>query len=211
VLETLIGEGINVNLDLIFSLAQYECVAEAYVKGVNKLQDPSRLRSVASFSLGQLDGAVNRALTEVGSDEALRLRGQAGIAAAKLADLRFREIFFGPDFQSAKARGVAVQRLLWADVNAGYMEKLVGPGTVHSISPENLETLREQDRATVTLEQGQSEAEDVLGGLERMEISLHSLAQALVDECILGLQHSFDETLAILETRRTQVLAGRVA
>jgi transaldolase len=91
-IEQLISEGINVNVTLTFSVSQYEDVAEAYLRGLERSANPGKVTSVASFFVSRVDTAIDKALEEIGTAEALALRGKAGIANAKLAYRRFREL-----------------------------------------------------------------------------------------------------------------------
>ena len=116
VIAALIGEGININATLLFSLTQYQAVAEAYISGLEKLvaadKDATRVASVASFFISRLDTAVDRALE--GKPSGTSLRSKIAIANAKMAYARFRQIFRGQRWEKLAVRGSRVQRLLWA-------------------------------------------------------------------------------------------------
>jgi len=123
-IETLIGEGININVTLMFSLAHYDAVAEAYISGLEKLDasggDVSRVASVASFFVSRVDTAVDRALEAIGGTgqrQGLPLRGKIAVANAKVAYARFRETFSGPRWEKLAAQGAQVQRPLWASTS----------------------------------------------------------------------------------------------
>ena len=103
-IEQLIGEGINVNITLIFSQRHYEEVAQAYLRGVARCRQPGAIASVASFFVSRIDTVVDRALEANGSAEALALRGKIAIANAKVAYRRFREIFHGDAFAALRQR-----------------------------------------------------------------------------------------------------------
>ena len=117
-IEQLIGDGINVNITLMFSQRHYEEVAQAYLRGLARCSDPARIASVASFFVSRIDTAVDRALDANGSAEALALRGKIAIANAKIAYRRFREIFHGEAFAALRRRGAHVQRVLWASTES---------------------------------------------------------------------------------------------
>src|SRR6266705_5002434 len=150
-IEQLVSEGINVNITLMFSVSQYDDVAQAYLRGIERAPDARKVTSVASFFVSRVDTAVDRALDEVGTKEALALRGKAGIANAKLAYRRFREVFSGPQFEKLKKKGVRIQKPLWASTGTKnkaysdvmYIEGLIGSDTINSIPPETLEAFRE--------------------------------------------------------------------
>ena len=112
--EVLTGEGINVNITLMFSLAHYEAVAQAYLRGLARHSEPRRVTSVASIFVSRLDVVVDRLLEGIGSPEALALRGRVAVANAKRVYRRFREIFDGEPFAVLKQRGARAQRPLWA-------------------------------------------------------------------------------------------------
>ena len=110
--EALTAEGINVNITLMFSLEHYEAVAQAYLRGIRRHPEPHRVTSVASVFVSRLDAAADRLLEEIGSPDALSLRGRIAIANAKRVYRRFRELFDGEPFAALKRRGARVQRPL---------------------------------------------------------------------------------------------------
>lgn len=111
-IEALIGDGINVNVTLMFSLEHYEAVANAYLKGLERCSNPERVSSVASFFVSRVDKKADAALEAVGTAEAKRLQGKIAIANAKMAYQRFRDIFYGESFASLRDKGSRVQRCL---------------------------------------------------------------------------------------------------
>ena len=108
--EALIGEGINVNITLMFSLRHYEAVANAYLRGLERCREPAKVASVASFFVSRVDTDADRALEAIGTTDALALRGKVAIANAKMAYHRSHEIFHGEPFRSLRRRGAHVQR-----------------------------------------------------------------------------------------------------
>jgi transaldolase len=171
---------------------------------------------VASFFVSRVDTAVDQALEEIGTPEALALRGKAGIANAKLAYRRFRELFHGPRFEKFKSRGVRIQKPLWASTSTKnkaysdvmYVEALIGPDTINSMPPETLEAFRDHGRARVTLLEGQAEAEEVAGRLEAMEINLRSIGAELTEQGVEKFEKSYDELVRALEKKRATLLAS---
>ena len=109
---TLIAEGINVNITLMFSLAHYEAVANAYISGLERNFQPQRVASVASFFVSRVDTAVDKELERIGTPEALALRGTIAVANSKLVYQRFREIFSSDRWKALAKRGAHVQRVL---------------------------------------------------------------------------------------------------
>jgi transaldolase/transaldolase/glucose-6-phosphate isomerase len=146
-IEELTAAGRNVNSTLMFSLADYEAVAQAYVRGVRRADDPTRIASVASFFVSRVDNDTDAALESIGSEAALALRGKAAVGNAKLAYDRYREIFEGPDFADQLARGAQPQRVLWASTSTKnpaysdvlYVEPLVGTNTVNTMPPATID------------------------------------------------------------------------
>lgn len=214
-IEQLLSEGINVNITLMFSLSQYEEVAEAYLRAMKRISNPRQVTSVASFFVSRVDTAVDRALEEIGTPQALELRGKAGIANARLAYRRFRELFFGRDFEQFKSRGVRVQKPLWASTSTKnksysdvlYIEGLAAPDTINSVPPETIDAFRDHGNPRVALGDNTQQAEEVVGKLIEMGINLHSVGQELTDEGVEKFIASYDELISSLEKKRAS-LAG---
>ena len=147
--QAMIAEGRSINITLIFSLARYEQIIEAYLSGlesfVERGGDPSRVHSVASFFVSRVDTEVDRRLETAGTDEALALRGQAAIAQAKLAYRLFRERFSGERWQRLAGLGAHRQRPLWASTSTKnpaypdtrYVDELIGPDTVNTAARDH--------------------------------------------------------------------------
>lgn len=217
-IEQLLAEGINVNITLMFTVSQYEDVAEAYLRAMERNSEPHKVTSVASFFVSRVDTAVDKLLEELGTPEALALRGKAGITNAKLAYRRFREIFFSPEFEKLKARGVRVQKPLWASTSTKnkaysdvmYIEELAGPYTINSMPPETLEAFRDHGKVHDAVSQGGAKAQDFIGSLIGLGINLHSIGQELTDEGVEKFIASYQELVETLEKKRS-TLAVRAA
>ena len=213
--ETLTAEGININVTLMFSLDDYERISGAYLRGLERCEDPERVSSVASFFVSRVDTKVDAALEEIGG-EALARRGKAGIANAKIAYQRFRETFHGQPFARQRRRGARVQRVLWGSTSTKnpdyrdvlYVEELIGPETVNTIPPETAEAFRDHGRARASLEEGLEEAEEQLQALAALGIDLGLVTRELQDEGVRKFADSFDELLATLERKREEIPAG---
>jgi transaldolase len=216
-IEQLIGEGINVNISLMFSQRHYEEVAQAYLRGLARCSDPARIASVASFFVSRIDTAVDRALDANGSAEALALRGKIAIANAKVAYRRFREIFHGEAFAALRCRGAHVQRVLWASTGVKnssyrdvlYLEELIGPDTVNTIPPNTLEAFRQhgQVRGATVLEDVR-EAEEQLRRLAAFGIDLDTIADRLQVDGIAAFAKAYDQVLAALGKKTSAIAAG---
>ena len=210
-IEELTAEGINVNVTLIFSVAQYEQVIEAYVRGAELNSKPHQVRSVASFFVSRVDTAVDSALEEIGTPEALALRGKTGIANVRLAYRLFRQVFSETNLDRLSKRGIHPQKPLWASTGTKnkaysdvlYVENLIAPGTINSVPPETLAAFLDHGKARVTLtEDAASEARDVIGKLVAMNITPLSIGQELTEQGVEKFQKSRDELLEILEKKR---------
>jgi transaldolase len=218
-IEQLISESINVNITLMFTVSQYDDVAQAYLRGIEHAPDPRKVTSVASFFVSRVDTAVDRALEDVGTQEALALRGKAGIANAKLAYRRFRAVFSGSQFEKLKKKGMRIQKPLWASTSTKnkaysdvmYIEGLIGPDTINSMPPETLEAFRQHGHASPALGGSDNDAEDVLGKLLGMGISLKSIGQELTDEGVDKFAASFDELIQALDKKRSSLESERAA
>ena len=219
-IAALIGEGINVNVTLMFSLAHYEAVAQAYLRGLVRSPEPQRVASVASFFVSRVDTAGDRKLEEIGTPEALALRGQAAIANAKMVYRRFREIFKGESFATLRELGARVQRPLWASTGTKnpaysdvlYVEELIGTDTVNTVPPATLDAFGDHGRVRGnTVEEGQAEAEETLSRLAKIGIDLDAITEHLQVEGVSSFAASFEKLLGALEEKRKVLLAGRAA
>jgi transaldolase len=212
--EVLTAEGINVNITLMFSLRHYETVAQAYLRGIDRHPKPNRVTSVASLFVSRLDVAADRLLEEIGSPDALSLRGKIGIANAKRVYRRFRELFDGETFAALKRRGARVQRPLWASTgtkNASYsdvlyIEELIGPDTITTVPPATLDAFRHHGRVRVTLGTEDKEAEAALAAAAALGLDVHTITEQLQTDGIKAFASSFDELIATLGRKRRQIL-----
>ena len=216
-IEALISEGINVNVTLIFSQAQYESVAEAYIRGLEKLDasggEVSKVASVASFFVSRVDSAVNRALEELGET---KLQGKIAIANAKAAYARFREIFSGERWHRLARQGAGVQRPLWASTGTKeptypdtlYVDGLIGPDTVNTVPPATLKAFVNHGQIALTVEKDLDEARAELARLVELDIDLDSITQKLQDDGVTAFSKSFDALMASITEKREKLLAG---
>src|SRR5579864_3272173 len=162
-IKALISEGINVNITLIFSQEQYYKTAEAYLSGLEELsktkEDLSSVASVASFFVSRVDTAVDKVLQKKGNKE---LQGKIGIANAKIAYSKFKEIFQGERWERLKSKGARIQRVLWASTGTKnpdysdtlYVDNLIGPDTINTIPPATLKAALDHGKVTRSVEFG---------------------------------------------------------
>ena len=217
--EVLIAEGININITLMFSLAHYEAVAQAYLRGLKRNAKPHQVSSVASFFVSRVDTEVDRALDANGTPGALSLRGKIAIANARIVYRRFREIFLGTPFEEFRRRGGRLQRPLWASTGTKnpafsdvlYVEELIGPHTINTIPPATLNAFRDHGRVQPTLEAGEQDAGQVLARLAKLGIDLGANTEKLLADGITAFTHSLDELLASLKEKRRVLLESQAA
>ncbi len=213
-ISTLIGEGINVNVTLLFSMAHYEAVAEAYLSGLEELVtsggDPGRVASVASFFVSRVDGTVDRELEELGITD---LQGKAAIANARAAYARFRDIFSGVRWEELAGQGARVQRPLWASTGVKnplhpdtmYVDALIGPDTVNTVPPATLHALLDHATVAPTLEPGIEEAPVQLERLAEVGVDLEAATQKLQEDGVA----SFESLMTSIADKREKLLAER--
>ncbi|MEN8235688.1 MAG: transaldolase [Actinomycetota bacterium] len=206
--EELIAEGINVNATLMFSLADYEAVANAYVRGAERTAVPEHIASVASFFISRVDSKIDAALETIGTDTALALRGIAAVANAKLTYKRYREIFEGAPFAEARGRGARPQRALWASTSTKnpsysdvlYVDELIGPNTVNTIPPATIDAFR--DHGTVdpsVLGSGVDAAEAHFDALADVGIDIDAVTDELQVEGVAAFANAFSDLLAAID------------
>jgi len=209
-IEQLIGGGINVNATLMFSIDDYEAVAGAYLRGLEKNQRPDRVASVASFFVSRVDTMVDAALEDMGTDEALALRGTAAVANACVAYRRFGELFHGPAFARHADRGARVQRPLWASTSTKnpayedtkYVDELIGPETVNTLPTATLEAFRSHGRPRPGLEEAMASADARLTALNDLGIDLGDVTRRLQTAGVKAFADSFDQLMAALDGDR---------
>ncbi len=208
-IEELISGGINVNATLMFSLADYEAVAGAYVRGLGKCAVPEQVASVASFFVSRVDTKIDGALEAIGTKRALALRGGAAVANAKLAYRRFREIFHGEDFAPLAARAGRVQRPLWASTGTKnpaysdvlYVDELIGPETVNTLPVATMNAFRDHGQVRTTVTENVGAAEAALADLAVLGVDFDAVAAELQVEGVAAFAASFDQLLAALEKK----------
>jgi transaldolase len=208
--EALTAEGINVNITLMFSLAHYEAVAYAYLRGITTNPAPARVVSVASIFVGRLDTAADRLLEQIASPEALSLRGLIAVANARRIYARFRELFSASRVAALQRRGARIQRPLWASTgtknpaqpDVRYLEELVGPDTITTVPLDTLAAFRDHGRARMTLHADDSEAVAVLERARAVGLDLHAVTEQLQADGIKAFDTSFRHLLATLAQRR---------
>lgn len=213
-IERLIGEGININVTLLFSVSRYAEVAQAYVRGLAQNPHPERVASVASFFVSRVDTKLDPRLAELNTPQAKALQGKVAIANAKVAYQRFKEIFFAEEaFEQQRRRGAQVQRLLWGSTSTKnpdyrdvmYVEELIGPQTVNTVPNETLDAFLDHGEIRPSLEEDAEGARRVVDGLSALEINYDDVMSELEAEGVEKFNKSYDDLLAALRSNRDQI------
>lgn len=213
-IEALLGEGININITLMFSLAHYQAVVESFLRGATRCPHPDKLASVASVFLSRIDTMVDPILERMGTPEALALRGRIAIANAKVIYDAFSRLFYGERFTELRNRGVRVQRVLWGSTgtknpaysDVQYVEELIGPDTINTLPLPTLKAFREHGRVRCgTVKEGLSTAHTELAHLKMLGVDLASITEKLQQEGLTAFVASLRRLLARLEEQRQAV------
>ena len=214
-IEALIGEGVNVNVTLIFSLEQYEAVATAYIAGLEKLAlaggDVGRVASVASFFISRVDTAVDKALEEIGNTE---IQGKIAIDNAKIAFSRFREIFSSERWKKLATESARVQRPLWASTSSKnpaypdtlYVDNLIGPDTVNTLPPATLDDFLDHGKVATTVETDVDGARIRMAELAERGIDLDAITSKVLNEGVAAFAKSFEGLMASVAEKRRRLL-----
>jgi transaldolase/glucose-6-phosphate isomerase len=221
-IRQLIGEGININITLLFAVEVYEQVVEAYVCGLEDLQraggDVARIGSVASFFISRIDSAVEKSLNALDDTVADELRGKVAIASAKIAYARYQALFSGPRWQALSSIGAQTQRLLWASTSTKnkhfrdtlYVEDLIGRDTVDTIPPATMDAFRDHGQVKPDgIEADVDSAHAVLATLKAQGIALGDITDALVAAGVQQFADAFDRLFLAIANHRKDILGTR--
>jgi transaldolase len=214
----MISEGRNINITLIFSLDRHQEVMNAYLDGLEAYgatdgADLSTVASVASFFVSRVDTEVDRRLEEIATEEALRLRGKAALAQAKLAYRQFRRTFAGERWEALAARGARVQRPLWASTSTKnpaypdtlYVDELIGPDTVNTLPDATIEAFEDHGTLARRVDADVDEAEAVWQRLADVGVDMADVADKLEREGVASFEKSFDELLQTLAAKAAEL------
>jgi transaldolase / glucose-6-phosphate isomerase len=227
-IQTLVEDGININVTMIFSLDGYEAVARAYVAALKARAEkgqPLDVSSVASFFISRVDTLVDKLLDEKIAavpewDQDLKsrltaLKGKAAIANGKVAYEIFKRISAEPDWQALQAQGARPQRVLWASTSTKnpayrdtyYVENLIGQATVDTAPPATLKAFRDHGRVAATLDGGYEEAHKVMDDLRDAGISMQQVWQKLQDDGVNLFAEAFKSLLGTIDNKRAALVA----
>ena len=216
-IEECIARGRSINVTLIFSLDRYREVAEAYIRGLERLvaggRDATGVASVASFFVSRVDTEADKRLEQIG-DRALALRGQLAIANAKLAYQAWQELFAGARWEALAARGATPQRCLWASTSTKnpeyrdvlYVEELIGPETVNTMPRETIEAFQDHGEVRATLEEDVEGARELLDQLAAVGVDYADVTDTLEREGVEKFADSFRELLEGVEAKRSELV-----
>lgn len=211
----LIAAGVNVNVTLLFSVARYREVADAFVAGLEQRhslgQSLTGIASVASFFISRIDTQVDAELARLSASrpEATALQGTAALACARLAYRHYREWTGATRWQALAAAGAQPQRLLWASTSTKnpaysdvrYVEELIAPETVNTLPPATLEAYRDHGDPALRLEPGTAEAAQWIARLAAVGIDMDRVAEQLEREGVDKFIAAHDALLAVLAAR----------
>jgi transaldolase len=227
-IRTMISEGRNINVTLLFSVERYGEVIEAYQAGLEDLlgsgvDDLSGVHSVASFFVSRVDTEVDRRLEQLAGNEAdgsgeqaLSMRGKAAVAQAKVAYDLFKTRFSGPRWEALASKGAMVQRPLWASTSTknpaypdlAYVDTLIGPDTVNTLPNKTIDAYLDHGTVARTVDADTHEAKRALERLEELGVDVADVARTLEDEGVASFAKSFDEVLQTL-TDKANALGAR--
>jgi transaldolase / glucose-6-phosphate isomerase len=229
-IQHLIGEGISINITLLFSQKTYVKVAEAYIAGLEKYVgkggNPAHVASVASFFVSRIDVAVDKQLDEkiarandpTEKERLTALKGKVAIANAKLAYQEYKKLFSGPRWDKLAAKGAKPQRLLWASTGVKnkaysdvlYIEELIGPNTVNTVPPATLDAFRDHGTPRDSLEENVEDAKHVLAELDKSGISLDAITTQLVKDGVKLFADAADTLYGAVAHKRAASLGGGI-
>lgn len=208
-----IGEGININITLLFGLPRYREVTEAFMGGLEdrlKANKPiDQVSSVASFFLSRIDVMVDPMLEKKGL---ANLKGEVAIASAKEAYQIYQDMIASDRFKKLEAKGAKRQRVLWASTSTKdpsysdvkYVEALIGKETVNTLPPDTIDAFRDHGKVAYSLTEHPEHAESVMKQLRKAGIDIDVITQNLEDEGIEKFNTAFDKLLKSISDRKKQ-------
>ena len=212
-IDTVLAEGISVNVTLIFALERYRAVMESYLSGLEKAaangKDLSQIHSVASFFVSRVDGEVDKRLDAIGTPEAVALKGKAAVANARLAYEAYEEVFGSERFAAMEAQGANRQRPLWASTGVKdpslpdtmYVTELVVAGTVNTMPEKTLDAVADHGEITGDTVRGSYDgAREVMSDLADQGISYDEVVETLEVEGVDKFEKSWDELVEGVES-----------
>jgi transaldolase len=216
-IEEMIARGRNINVTLIFGLERHMEVAEAYIRGLERLVedggDPAKVGSVASYFVSRVDTEADARLDEAGRPE---LKGKLAVANAQLAYQNYKEKFSGERWERLSAKGATPQWCLWASTSTKnpeyrdvlYIEDLIGPDTVNTMPRETIEAFQDHGVVELTLEQDLDEAKGVFEQIAEAGVDYDDVTDTLEREGVQKFIDSFTELMEGIEAKRGQLVSA---
>ena len=228
-IRRMLGEGVNINVTLIFSTERYDEVVDAFMSGLEDLKssggDLSKVGSVASFFVSRVDTKVDKLLdakidaarTPAEKERLARLLGKAGIANSKVAYEHWKKLHRGPRWESLRGAGARPQRCLWASTSTKdprypdtmYLEELIGPNTVDTVPPATLAAFREHGEVRRSLDADLPAAHRHLAELAEVGIDLREITRQLETEGVELFGKSFVSLLETIDKAANDIKAGK--
>ena len=221
--RSLVAEGLNINVTLLFAVDAYVDVANAYIDGLEAYDksggDVGSVASVASFFVSRVDTAADtalQALIDGGRTELSDLLGQAAVANARIAYSRYLDIFGGSRFQALKAKGAREQRCLWASTSTKnpaysdvlYVQELIAPNTVNTMPLDTIEAWNDHGDTRLTLEEGLDGAPEIIDRIESAGISFKEITDQLTIDGVKAFADSYDLLLADVAEKSARLTAA---
>ncbi|HJM97092.1 MAG: transaldolase [Acidimicrobiales bacterium] len=209
-IQEMVSEGRSINVTLLFSIERYEEVIEAYMSGLEKREgDLSDISSVASFFISRTETEVDSRLDEIGTSEAIGLKGKTAVAQGQLAYKLFLEQISTDRWKTLETRGANLQRPLWASTstkNAAYpdtlyVDQLIGPKTVNTLPDGTLAAFLDHGTLERTIDTSFGQATEVLESVEALGIDLQDVAAQLEIEGVAAFENSFENLLETLRQK----------
>ncbi len=213
-IEEMIYLGNSVNVTLIFSLERYQQVIDAYLNGLERrlqsgVSDLSSVNCVASFFVSRLDTLIDKKLDEIGSLEAIELKGKTAVSQAKVAYQLFKDSFESERFNNLATHGAKLQRPLWASTSTKnpnyddllYVNNLIGEHTVNTMPDVTIKAFQEHGTVDKTIDVDIDVATTTLKALGDVGISLDDVTQQLEDEGVKSFEKSFVDLLEVLNNK----------
>ncbi len=228
-IEELIGEGINVNVTLLFSVSRYKEVIDAYISGLEKRLQAGkpidRVASVASFFVSRVDTLADKLLTgRYKEAPAARMKekieslsGKAAVANAALAYDVYKNAFSGGRFLKLKEKGALIQRILWASTSTKnpaysdvkYVEELIAPDSVNTMPEETIEAFRDHGKVRTALPGDPAGARQTMMDLKSAGVDIDSVTSQLEAEGVEKFSESFQALLHAMAEKRDAMLARK--
>jgi transaldolase len=217
-IEEMIARGRSINVTLIFSLARYAAVVEAFQRGLERLVesggDPGPVASVASFFVSRVDTEADKRLDDLGAPD--ELKGKLAIANAKLAYQRYEELHAGERWETLAAKGARSQRCLWASTSTKnpayrdvmYVEELIGPETVDTMPEETIRAFQDHGEVALTLEQDVDGARRVFEQIAEAGVDYDDVVAVLEKEGVQKFSDSFAELLEGVRAKRGELVSA---